>query len=222
MDEKDFYWEHLKHEDTLFSNRTSFLLLAESVLLVVAVSLLTPLQPVAGPGHAPVRVHLGPLCLAGLLISLIWLFADLKHLLTTNWDLKAKLQSSHPEWAAIAKGRRRWPSTHWVVGIGLPVLFLALWGYVWSVHAGRLDLAPILKGTARVLVIIGLVFNIAGVVLAGVFGLPTVRVKPLPASDGGESPLPPPLKRSRWSPFLGVGLLVIGFVVQLIGVIVGW
>ena len=222
MDEKDFYWEHLKHEDTLFSNRTSFFLVGESVLLAGAVSFLAPLQASMIQGQPPVRVHLGPFCIAGVFIVMFWLYANIKHLLTSNRHIKAKLRTCHPAWAEIANGRRHWPSVNWVVGLGLPALFFFVWGYLWIVNAGQADLEPLLKGASRVLVICGLVLNVAGVVVTAFLGLPPGAVTAFRSPDGDDASQQTPAKRWNWSSFIGLGLLTLGFVVQLVGVILGW
>lgn len=222
MEDKDFYWEHLKHEDTLFSNRASFYLVGESILLAGVVLFLAPLQTSMGQGQQPVRVPLGPFCLAGSVIAIVWLFANLKHLLTNNRHVKAKLQDCHPAWAAIASGRRHWPSVNWVVGLVLPALFFFVWGYVWIVNASQMDLDPILKGAGRVLVIVGLVFSIAGVVVTAILGLPTFPMKASRSVAGDDAAQHVPSTSWNWSSVLGLGLLMVGFVVQLVGVIIGW
>jgi hypothetical protein len=222
MEDKDFYWEHLKHEDTLFSNRTSFFLVGESILLAGVVSFLAPLQTSMGQGQQPVHVPLGPFCLAGLVVAIVWLFANIKHLVTSNRQIKAKLQDCHPAWAAIASGRHHWPSVNWIVGLVLPALFFFVWGYVWIVNASPTDLDPILKGAGRVLVIVGLVFNIAGVVVTAILGLPTFPVKASRSLAGDDAAQQTPSKPWNWSSVLGLGLLMVGFVVQLVGVITGW
>lgn len=222
MEDRDFYWEHLKHEDTLFSNRTSFYLVGESILLAGVVAFLAPLQTSMDQGQQPVRAPLGPFCWAGLVIAIIWLFANLKHLLTDNRHIKAKLQDCHPAWAAIASGRRHWPSVNWVLGLVLPALFFFVWAYLWIVNASQTDLDPILKGAGRVLVIVGLVLNIAGVVVTAILGLPTFPLKAFRSPIGDDAAQQTASKPWNWPSVLGLGLLLVGFVVQLVGVIIGW
>jgi hypothetical protein len=226
MDQQDFHWEHLQHEEKLFANRSGFFLVAEAVLLAGAMSFLTPLQTTISQAEQPARVPLGPFCIAAMALALIWLYANIEHLLTSHRHVKAQLRAGHPAWSVIEGAHHRWPSVNWLVGLGLPVLLLIVWWYVWLAYAGQTDLAPVVRGTSRVLVTIGLVLNVAGVVAIAFVGLPRIPGKAF-RSAAAEDVTQPTTSlvsswSSNWSSFLGLGLLTTGFVVQLIGIILGW
>lgn len=84
MDEKDYYWDWLKHEDNLFTNRNNLLLVAESMTFAAVATI-----QAGTAGNSAFGVLLAT---AGLFITLIWVFASLKHLVSTDPPLKRKLR----------------------------------------------------------------------------------------------------------------------------------
>lgn len=215
-DERSFYWEHLKHEDTLFSNRVSFFLVGESILVGGVVAFLSR----TAQNQQSARIHPGPFCLVGLVISLIWLYANLKHLLTTRKNLKDKLRACSPAWAEIELGRRYWPGVHWVVGTAFPLLFAFVWFYLLYAYADQAGLHVVLTRAARTLIIVGLSLDVAGIIAFIVFELR--RATPVgPPDDQVIAPPSAIVPRAKWGTLASLASLLIGFVLQIIGVIVG-
>ncbi len=150
-EEGNFWYDLLKQEDNLFTNRNNFFLVGEAMLLAAAATLL------------PAKGNFNPLatiaiCLAGILTSLICLLANTRHIFVTEVFIKNQLKRTHPWWQAArddrkgAKEGRPWwvwieillwkriwkkpqisvPSRRWVkmhvwTGILLPVILLLLW-----------------------------------------------------------------------------------------------
>ncbi len=118
MDDSTYYWDWLKHEDNLFTNRNSLLLVAESMTFAAVATIQ------AGNGESAYGVLLAA---AGLFITLIWVLASLKHLVSTDPPLKRKLREADPRRNDFDLARSRWWSNHWLIGFLLPVGLVIVW-----------------------------------------------------------------------------------------------
>ena len=121
MDDKDFYWDWLKHEDNLFTNRNNLLLVAEAMLFAAVAALLATTGKTA---------HAALLASAGLFVTVIWILASLKHLVPTDPRLKQKLREVEKRRADFDDARKKWWSNHWVIGFVLPLGLLIVWS-IW-------------------------------------------------------------------------------------------
>jgi hypothetical protein len=118
MDDSEYYWDWLKYEDNLFTNRNNLLLVAESMTFAAVATIQ------AGTGKS---AHGILLAAAGLFITLIWLFASLKHLVSTDPPLKRKLKEVDPRRNDFDLARSQWWSNHWLIGFILPFGLLIIW-----------------------------------------------------------------------------------------------
>ena len=119
MEESDFYWEWLKLENTIFNNRGSLFLVAEAMLIaaVAAWASSSPLSKVV-------------IACSGLLITLIWLLVNIKHIFGTHRVIIKGLEkdNEHPWRNAATERTSRYPwSNHYLLGICLPLILLILW-----------------------------------------------------------------------------------------------
>lgn len=116
MNEQDFYWDWLKHENNTLSNRVNYFLVAHSMLLVAATA----------------DCQKWPFCLAGVITSIIWLLVNIKHVFRTHRLIVDKLRSVQHYWAASTENRGSglW-SNNVLLGIFLPATVLLLWAVVW-------------------------------------------------------------------------------------------
>jgi len=122
-DDKDYYWDWLKHEDNLFTNRNNFFLIAEAMLIAAVAALSDSVLQNSQPS-----VLL--LCLAGLFVSVIWVFANLKHLVATEPKIKEKLHATELRRKEFDERRSKWWSNHWLIGMVLPLGLVLVWG-IW-------------------------------------------------------------------------------------------
>lgn len=136
-EEGDFWYDLLKHEDNLSTNRNNFFVVGEAMLLAAAATLLTakgnfnPLATIA-------------ICLAGIFTSLICMLTNTRHIYVTEVFVKKQLKRTHPWWQAARDDRkgakegdkgpwriilpgRRWVKMHVWTGILLPAILLLLW-----------------------------------------------------------------------------------------------
>jgi hypothetical protein len=130
MDEKEFLWDWLKHENNILANRGSFFLIAESVLFAI----------IAGRFSSTTSPLPWTLYVSGITITLVWLFVNLKHIYGTHQLIEDKLKTfkDHP-WTKIQENRAKWPwSNHKLFGIFLPSLFLVLWFYLFIPYLCKL------------------------------------------------------------------------------------
>jgi len=118
MDDSEYHWDWLKHEDNLFTNRNNLLLVAESMTFAAVATIQ------AGTGKP---AHGILLAAVGLFITLIWLFASLKHLVSTDPPLKRKLREVDPRRNDFDLARSKWWSNHWLIGFILPFGLLIIW-----------------------------------------------------------------------------------------------
>ncbi len=118
MDDSIYYWDWLKHEDNLFTNRNNILLVAESMTFAAVA---TVQAADASTTHSVLLV------IAGLFITLIWLLASWKHLLSTDPPLKKKLREADPRRKEFDIARNKWWSNHWLIGFILPLGLLIVW-----------------------------------------------------------------------------------------------
>jgi len=120
MDDKDFYWDWLKHEDNLFTSRNNFFLVAESMFIVAVATLSSSASEV-------VRASGNLLCLAGFVITIFWLLASLKHVLPTDPRLKENLKKVEKRRKDFDDARKNWWSNNWLIGVYLPIFLLGIW-----------------------------------------------------------------------------------------------
>lgn len=118
MDEGHFLFEWLKHENIIFSNRVSFFLLVETALFIFI-----------GTSSGNFILPNWAVFSMGLLITLIWLIVNFKHIYGTHIAIVNNLeaQKDHP-WHKVRKERNYTPwSNNKILGILLPLVFLVLW-----------------------------------------------------------------------------------------------
>lgn len=123
MEDKNFIWDWLKHEQEIVTSRGNFIIVAQSMLIAAAAAL-------------SLKSELFPLllalviCIAGFGISLLWLFVNLKHIFNTGRKLWEKMSSLDSNWCEIRSGEdwpNWWPRSHHLVGIVLPSIIILLW-----------------------------------------------------------------------------------------------
>lgn len=120
-DEKDWYWDWIKHEGNIFTARGNFFLVAESMLLVVVATLASNYVQ-----HITFLIYS---CSAGLFITFIWLYVNGKHN-HLQGIIVNKLKDIYPPYKEKKEMSRRCPwciPNHNMMGIILPVGLLILW-----------------------------------------------------------------------------------------------
>ena len=125
MEDKEFYWDWLKHEDNLFTNRCNFFLLAESMFLAGSTQLLPQ-----DSGHAHNKIFLFIIGVIGFIVSLIWLCSSINQLLMFEKKIKAKLSNVDERWKEIHMSPLKCPKIHPLMGYYLPILFLIAWCFL--------------------------------------------------------------------------------------------
>ena len=119
MNEDEFLWDWLKHENNILANRGNFFLIAESALFAI----------IATKSSKTTLDTQCVLYVTGCPITLFWLLVNIKHIFGTHKLIVNKLEhfKDHP-WSRILKERTKWTwSNHTLLGIVLPSLVFLLW-----------------------------------------------------------------------------------------------
>jgi hypothetical protein len=121
MEEKEWYWDWIKHEGNIFTNRGNFFLVAESMLLVAVFAL------AAGSNHQESFLLLS--YIGGIFVILIWLYVNCKHK-KTQAIIVNKYKELCPQYNKIKSNVKMCPwciANHTMMGIILPFGFLIIW-----------------------------------------------------------------------------------------------
>ncbi len=121
MEEKDLCWDWIKHEGNVFNARGNFFLVAESMLLVAVATLTASHEPRAG--------LLLWTYIAGVFVTLVWLYVNGKHL-RTQAIIVLELEGLSKRYKQIKEETRSCPwciPNHTMMGIILPLGLLAVW-----------------------------------------------------------------------------------------------
>jgi len=125
MNEDEFLWDWLKHENNIFANRGSFFLIAESALFAI----------IATKSSTTTLAAQCVLFATGFLITLLWLLVNIKHIFGTHRLIGNKLKGKDHLWFKSREELAKWPwSNHKLLGIGLPALFLLLWTFLFVLY----------------------------------------------------------------------------------------
>jgi hypothetical protein len=123
-DDKMFFWDWVKHEENILTNRGSFFLVGQSMLFA-GVATLRSVKETSAHAALPVFYSLG------VFIALIWISVNLGHHRRTRKPLQAKLNDCEMRHLAIPSGRdtQPWLKSNLWMGLLMPVGILISW--VW-------------------------------------------------------------------------------------------
>lgn len=110
-------WTQLLHEDTLFTNRVNFFLVAESMLFVSYVTAINALQPN--------KVVIHTIAILGVVYTIIWWFVCGRQQYNLE-KLKEKVEEVDPDYKDTRIGRAPGPATFVLAHI-LPAVTLIAW-----------------------------------------------------------------------------------------------
>ena len=119
MDDDEFFWDWVKHEDNIFTNRGSFFLLGETMLMAAVAALLAASKPVP-------RTWMIVIQGSGIFISTVWLYVSAFHVAVTQKRLKTKLADADSRSVGLTAHPWRIHS-HLLMGIVLPAGVLIVW-----------------------------------------------------------------------------------------------
>ena len=116
-----FYFDWLKHESKIFTDRLYFFIVAEAMLVVAAATIIN--------GGLPSNEYFVFIlvCSIGLIVTVLWGYIAVVHLFLTVNPIKKKLREVLPEYANLVERRKRFVSTHLVIGLFLPILLAIAW-----------------------------------------------------------------------------------------------
>jgi hypothetical protein len=121
MNQDEFLWDNIKHEDQMFTDRGNFFLVAEGMLLAAVT---------AFGDHSAHRFTQAFACLSGIVVALIWFRVNWVHIFRTQRPLKKKFEKVAPELAEIMRAERpktRYVPNHVLMGLVLPASLLVVW-----------------------------------------------------------------------------------------------
>jgi hypothetical protein len=113
----EFYWDWVKHEDNLFTTRSNFFMVAESILFA-GVKL--------GPNTAG-AFSVFILYLFGVVVSSIWIWTCYIQGKGTVSNIKKHLRDIEPRYANICNDRQIYAPVHKLMGFVLPLCFMGVW-----------------------------------------------------------------------------------------------
>lgn len=111
-------WDQIKHDDMLFTNRASFFLVAQSMLLATFTILASPEHR-----HRDMPVAIG---VAAGAVIVIWIWTTLRHLWARDHFYK-EAKTSGPPYDKLQTEKQPSPGAHCLMGIVLPVLLSLIW-----------------------------------------------------------------------------------------------
>ena len=118
-DPVSFYWDWNKHEDDVFTNRGSFFLVGQSMLIAAASALMA-----AGLERLNVAIFL--LASTGLLLTVVHLLVSLRHLRTQRL-IRDQLRTHQPLWTSVYDRRPPFLRAAQLMGIAVPTIVLFCW-----------------------------------------------------------------------------------------------
>lgn len=126
-DQCERLFAHGLHEENVFYNRLNFFMVCESLLFAGAISGMIE-------GEKTVRSIIIFICVVGLLVSLLWWFAQVNKLVLLK-TLEDRLMGAFPEIRESIEAANRNRRIHiWsasaILAHALPVLFLLAWLYL--------------------------------------------------------------------------------------------
>lgn len=110
MDNNEFLWEKLKHENELFSSRANCFLVTQTLFIVSMAALKCD-------NEMKIIVPI-----LGVLISLIWYVCSKR-----NLDVQKEIKAALEEPIKITKCNPRWLGTHILYGKITPFIFVLAW-----------------------------------------------------------------------------------------------
>lgn len=116
MTEFEYLWEKLKHEDTLFSNRANFFLVAQSLLFASIVVF-----------HTDSKFKIIDTSL-GIIIAMIWFYCSFRNIAVQE-NIKDEMNTHKPP-VEIKEITPSWLSTHILMGMVMPIIFLISWLFI--------------------------------------------------------------------------------------------
>jgi hypothetical protein len=116
-DEETWLWEWVRHEDTLFSTRANFFLVAEAMLF-------TAFAAVFATGRTELFLTL--VATLGAVIAVLWGYMSIVHIVSTLNPIKKELDGKWELWKKIRSGRKPTAASP-VIGVIIPVLICAVW-----------------------------------------------------------------------------------------------
>ena len=122
MERGEFIWDRIKHDDALFTTRSEFFLLAQSVLVAAGVIVVAGTSMTTGDRRLVVVLITG----LSIVAIAIWIWTSLRHLWMRD-ALYAELRESGPEFRSVPTGGLPRPGAHVLMGVVLPVAFFVMW-----------------------------------------------------------------------------------------------
>jgi len=123
--ERQFYWDWLKHEENIVTNRSNFFLVAEAMFVAAVATLWSQSE------NASQLATLST-CIAALLITSAWLFVNVKHIEHTGHKIREKLKELDPRVKEIRDYKGIWNLRAFkLIGYGVTGILLLLW-IVWG------------------------------------------------------------------------------------------
>lgn len=119
----DWYWDWLKHSDMLVATQGGLFIVAETILVPVALS---PSQTAGWRANVPFAV--------GLAVAIVWAYLSCTYVLLVRAEIVRKLEMCEPRWKeyrAWRKGKGLMPGHNKIFGTVLPFIFVAMWLVLW-------------------------------------------------------------------------------------------
>jgi len=133
MEDKDFYWDWSKQNDSLLWNRTSYFLVAEAMLFVGIATLFAVAQT-----NIFSKIIILTSFVVAIIISLVWLKTNQNFLEYTDRKVKNCLRQFEPRWADISRGRPQIFSNSVLNGYILPSVVVSFWIYLFLIYIAYL------------------------------------------------------------------------------------
>ena len=120
-------WSWGLHEDNIFVNRSSFFMVAHSMLFAGFAQLVA--------GNTPKSIYILVFCFLGIFFSAVWIYVSYVQIYITMNPLKKFLKDTDNDYLDMLEQRKkRGPSVSFVFGILCPVVIGIAWGVLLCAH----------------------------------------------------------------------------------------
>lgn len=124
MENREFNWDWVKHEDGIFTNRSNFFFVAEAMFFSGVAFIMAAGGVSSDVSSSMLPRFLSLTCWAGVIITFFWLLVNMVYTFTTQRTIKNRLKELEPRWRESGK---KCFSNHICIGIVLPALYAVFW-----------------------------------------------------------------------------------------------
>ena len=121
-------FQHGLHEDNVFTERSNYFLMAESLLVVAYTGLLSGMSAGSSPAKAGSIIGIArTLAAFGFLLTILWIYVNQRQRYVLK-HIKERAREILPEYKVTYETRNNWRiSSTWLMAYAVPLLIAVMW-----------------------------------------------------------------------------------------------